>query len=288
MQTDLWGQRRLRSEHIFVFHDESVPNKKWFLIGLLFVPERYLSEVEMHLNVLRKEGTEVYSGEIHFAELPRTFDNKYTAKARVARRWIDAYPALSDKARFSALAVYRGSPAFEHHRFRKEYHSYNRFTAMAVWAGVNWLFKNEEYDLVELTVVSDAKPRMSRPEQGFVDNFEKYLVYRIARDARERGNFEVRIREVRLQDSKRSNFLQLVDLLLGGLQQALTQTSTKETKQYIGKKIAQWFWEVKKPRREQTLDLFRRFDVWGFPDRKGKPFHNLPIPQVEPKQLRLL
>ncbi len=182
MIRDLWGNTTIRQGWFFVFHDESIPNKRWLLIGLTFVDHRHLEEVRMVLNQARKQ--ENYFGEIHFSALPKSFDGPYGAKARVARRWMQAYEDhLSEKAYFSCLAVDRHSPAFEHRRFTHDFHAYNRFTAMALKAGIAWHLGPKKLDRVTIRFVSDAKDRASRPDQGMVDNFDEYLPYRAEFDA---------------------------------------------------------------------------------------------------------
>jgi hypothetical protein len=69
---DLWGYPTIRTAEYSVFHDESAPSKRWFLIGLLFVQTRHLDQVRGVLRWSRRQ--EGYEGEIHFAKLPKSFD----------------------------------------------------------------------------------------------------------------------------------------------------------------------------------------------------------------------
>ena len=97
MQRDLWGNPVARHASYWVFHDESVsmPNKRWLLIGLVFVRAEHLDQAREFLHLCRIE--ENYYGEIHFSALPKSFAGKGSAKARVARRWLQAYEqGLSD------------------------------------------------------------------------------------------------------------------------------------------------------------------------------------------------
>ncbi|MER3415083.1 MAG: hypothetical protein C4297_02585 [Gemmataceae bacterium] len=81
---DLWGDRVMpRSAEYYVFHDESIPNKRWLLIGLLFVRKEHLAEVRDALQKVRMECG--YHREIHFADLPKSFGGLGGAKAEVAR-----------------------------------------------------------------------------------------------------------------------------------------------------------------------------------------------------------
>jgi len=292
MERDLWGNTIERKASYWIFHDESIPSKRWLLIGLLFVHANHLDQVSKVLKRCRIE--ENYYGEIHFSALPKSFAGKGSAKARVARRWLQAYEqGLSDIARFTALAVDRHSPAFEHKRFAKEYHAYNRFTAMALKAGISWFLGPQNLDSVAIAFVSDAKDRMSRPDHGWVDNFEDYLPYRAQLDAflsQTQGKRYPSVDiQLSLQDSAENHLLQLCDVLLGATQMALVAGSTRPTKQELGQMVVRWCRDLAQPTWKQKLSLIRKFNLWAFPDKEGKPYNSVPL-QLEPNdnQLTLL
>lgn len=200
--------------------------------------------------------------------------------------------ALCEMAFFSALAVYRGSPAFEHHRFCRDYHAYNRFTAMALKAGIAWHLGPKNYDRLNLTFVSDAKDRSTRPDRGDVDNFEDYIPYRAEMDAflsRVKGKKSpyVQVR-LELRDSAIDDLLQLADLLLGATQEALVAGSTRETKQELGKMVLRWYRDLKQEPWRQEYQLLRKFNLWAFPDENGRPYNPSVSALDEPgAQLRL-
>jgi len=240
MQRDLWCNPVSRRQIYRVFHDESIPNKRWFLIGLLFVRDDHLKEVQETLRRCRQK--ESYEGEVHFSGLPKSFGGEYGAKARVARGWMRAFESgLTDIARFTALAVDRYSPAYDSKRFPRDYHAYNRFTAMALKAGIAWFLGPENLDEVEISLVSDAKDRMSRPDQGWMGNFEQYLPFRVELDAflgkLEGKPYPAVQLELRLEDSAKNDSLQFCDLLLGATQQALVASSSWPTKRELGKMV---------------------------------------------------
>ncbi|MCS7177631.1 MAG: DUF3800 domain-containing protein [Candidatus Kapabacteria bacterium] len=286
-----------KQAHFYVYHDESEPepNKGWLLIGLLFVNKINLSYVESSLDYHRRQ--ENYTGEIHFCKLPRSFGGEFGAKARVARRWMEAYQdSLCQDALFTCLAVNRASPKFEHERFKADYHAYNRFTAMAIKAGISYLLAPLDYDDITLTVVSDGKDRKSRPEQKLVDNFEAYLPYRVELDnwvkqlTTNRPYPTVRMNPVQTIDSAASDLLQLTDILLGATQAALMGISNRPVKQELGRMVARWYQDLQEPLWQQAYGMHRKFNIWGFPDKHGRPFNQfrMVLPVHDPNQLSLL
>lgn len=292
MQNSLFGQAICRKASFLVFHDESEPvaNKGWLLIGLLFVNQNVLTKIEQILEYYRRQ--ENYTGEIHFCNLPKSFGGEFGAKARVARHWMKAYQdGLCQDALFTCLAVNRASPRFEHNRFKQNYHVYNRFTAMAIKAGISYLLAPLGYDEIELTIISDGKERKSKPDKNLVDNFEQYVPYRVELDnfihraINVRPYPTVQIKPVKIIDSSESNLLQLTDLLLGAIQASLSGKANRYVKQELGRMIALWYKDLKKPPWEQQYQMHRKFNIWGFPDENGKPFNNFTMAlSAEPQQ----
>ncbi len=280
-QKSLWGDTVINKGIYYVYHDESIPNKRWLLIGLLFIEKQDVDIVKQNLKLARKLMN--YWGEIHFSKLPKRFDGKYGAKARVAREWIKAYESrLREYALCSILAVDRHSPAYHSKRFPKDFYAYNRFTAMALKASVAWLLGPRQHDEIEIIFVSDKKYRQSRPQAEFVDNFEDYIPFRAELDSflaqYERKKYPlVRIKELVLSDSVKEDLLQLCDLLLGATQMALVCGSKRETKIWFGQRVAIWQRDLMLPPWEQTLGLYRKFNLWAFPDADGKPYNNITL-----------
>jgi len=293
-QGNLFGQETPKQASYFVFHDESEPvaNKGWLLIGLLFVNQRMLKNVDDVLNHYRRQ--ENYTGEIHFCQLPKSFGGEFGAKARVAKRWMRAYQdGMYEDALFSCLAVNRASPKFEHKRFKEDYHAYNRFTAMAIKAGISYLLAPLGFDEIELTVISDGKNRKSRPDRNLVDNFEQYLPYRVeldnfVRQMKSNSPYPlVRINPVQTISSSESNFLQLTDLLLGAVQGALMGISKRPVKQELGWMVASWYQDLQNPPWKQRYKMQRKFNLWGFPNENGKPFNHFQMALSYAGQLAL-
>jgi hypothetical protein len=289
-EKDLFGNIIERKATYWVFHDESIPSKRWFIIGLLFVKAEDLQKVEQAFNYLLEK--ENYKGEIHFSRLPKKFQGEYGAKARIALNWLKAFEeGLSDYAKFSALVVDRFSPAYDHSRFTKEYHAYNRFTAMALKGAIAWLLGPENLDELSIVFISDAKFRMSRPEEGWIDNFEEYIPYRAQLDSylsRLEGKKYpfVKIEKLETEDSSRNILLQFCDILLGATQMAIVAGSARETKRKLGQMVVKWYKDLSLPIREQTFNLWRKFHLWAFPDENGAPHNDIKFAfKIDDKQL---
>jgi hypothetical protein len=274
---DLWGYPTTRTAEYFVFHDESEPkpNKGWLLIGLLFVDARRLSEARAALAEARtRQG---YEEEIHFARLPKSFDGSWGVKARVARDWLRSFQdSLHDFVFFSALAVDRQSPRYEHKRFATHFHEYNRFTAMALKAGITWFLGPQGLDALRIHFISDAKDRASRPDRHLSDNFETYLPYRAELDAflSQSGGrpYPMVNVDLKLQDSRSDDLLQLCDVMLGATQMALVAGSARPTKRELGEMVARWCRDLQQPPCKRQFHLYRKFSLWAFPDRDGRPY----------------
>ena len=266
MKRDFWGNEIVKVGEYHVFHDESLPEKRWLIIGLLFIKSHDIDIARKILYRIREE--ENYFREIHFKELPKSFSGKYGAKARIAKKWmIEFRQRLSEIANFSCLIVDRYSSAYEHSRFSKDFHEYNRFTAMALKAGINWhILQENEYDRLEITFITDKKNR------SIIDNFEKYIQQRARYDSilqkEEKGNYPEVILKVVPKDSSGDDLLQLTDLLIGSTQAALLNKVRKPTKRELASFIVRWV-------RKDQYRWRRKFNLWGFPDAEGRPYTNI-------------
>lgn len=284
MGKDLFDEKINRKGEFLVFHDESEPkpNKGWLLIGLLFVSLKKYQNVLKDLAYSRIQ--EKYFGEIHFCELPKSFKGDFGAKARVAKSWINSYQkGLFQYAHFSCLALDRNNPRFDRKRFLEDHHVYNRFTAMAIKAGISWMLVPYGFDEITLTLISDGKDRKSRPDEGLVDNFETYIPYRVEMDNLDRRSFQnqyypsVTMKLVETTPSDQDDILQLTDILLGATQSALVKSSTRPTKEYLASRISAWYQDLQKPPKQQFYGMHRKFSLWGFPDDQGRPFNRFSL-----------
>jgi len=267
----------LKPQEYLVYHDESEPkpNKGWLLIGLLFVRADHQEEVAQHLARIRREHG--YNGEIHFCELPASFNGEFGAKARVARDWLRVYQnGLCEKAMFCCLALNRSSPGFQRKRFAKDFHVYNRFTAIAIKSAVKWFLKDVAQ--AAITLISDGKTRKSGPTYEMVDNFENYIAYRVELDSLiARDSYpELIVRGVRTVSSAQHDLLQLTDILLGAIQCALVGKAKRLTKRDLALRVLAWCKDIEKEPWKQTYKMHRKFSVWGFPDENGEIIRSLP------------
>lgn len=161
------------------------------------------------------------------------------------------------------------------------------------WFIIGLLFVKEE-DLIDIVFVSDAKFRMNRREEGWIDNFEEYIPYRAQLDSylnRLEGKKypEVKIERLEIENSSRNILLQFCDILLGATQMAIVAGSTKETKRKLGKMIVKWYKDLFLPPWEQTFNLHRKFHLWAFPDKNGAPYTNIDLAlKINDGQLNLL
>jgi len=254
--------------------------------------------VDELLNIRRKYG---YWGEIHFHELPGSFNGQYATDAKVAREWFELYIGkLCDSLWFDARAVDTHHPKYDASRFGQHFHAYNRFTVIALHGGVKWHFRNTRKFCLKL--YSDDKDR--RPE-GIIgngmdtDNFEEYVPRQLQCDLLSDNEApEVVVGKVqpisvpknRMEDSitPEEEMIQLCDLLLGAVSSAIRMKSGKKTKTWFGKRISSLILDTRKKPWEQLMRLHRRFSVSYFPSSEGSFYSEGELKSAEsPNQLRL-
>ena len=260
--------------HIYrVYHDESKPTKRWLLIGLLFVSEAKSAAVKATLRRYREK--ENYWGEIHFSSLPKSFNGKYGAKALVARHWLRAYQnGLFQDAYLTILAIDKHSPSYQHDRFSKSFHAYNRFTVMAIKSGIAWHLNHiRAGERIEIHLLSDAMNRASSPDQDMIDNFQDYIPFRIEREMKEEAQYpDVKIVSLKLIESRNDDLMQLTDLLLGATQMALVAQSKRDVKVALGQVVLAWFEDLSKEPWNQKFGMHRKVSLSAFPNENGRFF----------------
>jgi len=284
---DLFGEK-IEPTDVCVFHDESgdYGHSHWVFTGLFWVRRKDVSGVVKSLHAIRRR--ENYWGEIHLNALPKSFEGEYGAKARVARGWFETWAdELAGKTWFNVLAVQRNHPKYEHKRFAKDFHAYNRFTAMALKAGLAWHFKNHSH--VRLWVYSDNKTRRPGGILGDgieTDNFEDYIAHKLVQDTMFYKGPPVSLGAMPKCLEFPSDFtsarpehelLCLCDVLLGSVAGAIYPNSKQPTKQWFAKQAARLIQDVRRTPWEQEMDLHRRFSVSYFPNKNGLIYADGPI-----------
>lgn len=267
-----------------IYHDESY-RKKWFIIGILWIDEgRKAQIVERLLNVRRRND---YMGNIHFSKL-----TNHSPKAKTAREWfeIGKKSCEAEGLRFYLLAVNRQHEKYERERFSKDFHEYNRFTAIAIYSSFRWFFPSiKESKIVMYSDEKSRRPGGERYGDGIsTDNFEKYIRFRFAQDIEKLLESAVTCLPHEIIDvvplsipKKRSNLemkdgeelLELCDLLLGAFGQALSGSivsSKKSIKNELSDKANRIIRDIEKEPWNQSLNLYRKISINAFPDRNGK------------------
>jgi hypothetical protein len=288
-----------REVAFLAFHDESGRYKtdRWFIVGLLLLPAEAEEDIVQALAEARR--AEGYQGEVHFNELAGSWSGAFARKALVARRWLKQYVSqLSQMSFFYALAIDTRSPAFDHARFPRRHFAYNRFTRMALTSALAW--ELHRYSSVALQVYSDEKTRGGRRAdlaaltRADEDNFEEYISRAVEKDVAERraasGRAYPRVRSLGdvitlnprfgLHDPRlrpKAELLQLADVILGAVAQAIHPGSSRATKRDLGCMVADWILDTRKEPWKQRLDLHRRFSVAYFPDADGRPYTDGPL-----------
>jgi hypothetical protein len=41
--------------------------------------------------------------------------------------------------------------------------------------------------------------------------------------------------------------------------------------------VVRWCRDLQQPPRKQQFGLYRKFNLWGFPDKKGRPYSLVPL-----------
>ncbi len=151
-------KKKIVEKDFHVFHDESgnYGCSDWIFTGLLWIESNKVVDLSSALKAIRQN--ENYNGEIHFNKFPKNFEGKFGKRVRVAREWFRIwFGEWSSKTSFNVLAINRKHKKYDHTRFGKDFHAYNKFTSMALKSGLAWFFSN--VDKLNLRIFSDEKAR---------------------------------------------------------------------------------------------------------------------------------
>ena len=293
----MFGVSPIRECAFNVYHDESgtyVPGagSRWMLHGVLFVPEKKQGQVFVALQKVRQDVG--YYEEVHYVKL-RQHDTG--PKAQCAKGWGRLYAGqFSEFCFYHCLAVDTHSSGFQHDRFDKPHHAYNRFARMALEGAIAWSLR--QYQRLALKFHSHEKFH----REG--DNFAAYIPHEVCRSIdKKRTQKPTNYPEIRLlcpevipvvSDPARASpemrqeceLTQLVDLITSSIRQALVASSGQKAKIALAEMVANWIEDTRRPPWLQTEELHRRFSVSCFPDGKGR-FYNPALAVTDRFQLPL-
>ena len=69
---------------------------------------------------------------------------------------------------------------------------------------------------------------------------------------------------------------------------ALVAKSNRPTKRRLGEFVVRWCQDLRNPPWEQYFGLHRKFNLWAFPDAKGRPYNDVSLTlHIEDSQLML-
>ena len=253
--------------------------------GVLIIP---LIKQDIALSTLTS-ARKGYQGRIHFVELR---DNTENPKAIIASEWVKTYFCdISSYGFYKCMIVDRQSPAFDESRYLKPFHLYNYFAMLSVFGGVTWSLNN--FDEVELSIYSEDMTRTSE------DNFISYLPRELITRAEKRKNPRPRIvlpnkkvilvngdpRKVNMNLSTHCEFIQLTDIITGGISQAINARASQDAKLSLGRTISEWIKDTRLPPWLQTKDLHRIFSISCFLNGIGG-FYNVNLEIENKDQLK--
>ena len=252
---------------VIAYHDESghVGKKQRFLLhGILFVPNSDAPNILLALERAR----DGYRGSIHYADLR---DNN-TEKGKAARTWMEIYEShLGTMCYYKCLIVDMESPSFDRASYTENHHIYNRFAAMAIWAGIQWSFPRIEH--LELRIVSEEMSR--KPD----DRFHTYVPAQLAQKASGKRGLSFGspalitvpgdLGAVPMENRHHCELLQLTDLLTSSIAEAVQAKASRAVKQELAMKISNAVLDTRALPWLQKRQLHRRFSVSCFPSEDG-------------------
>ncbi len=272
-----------------IFHDESgifgQSRYKWIVIGLLFISENI--EKELYAALLRHRQKEEYYEKIHFCDLKKDFKGKYNKNARVSKGWFTEFIGrLGNGIKYYALAINQKHLRFQRERFSEDFYIYNKFTSITLKSAFSWLFPG--YDHLEVYIFSDKK--IERPEdmllkKGPIDNFHEYIEKEVQKFQELNKYKGPKIKLIAPVKSlifckgtyseispppKELEFLQLCDLVTGAIGEAIRGEAQRASKIWFAKEICKYLLDIRKKKREQEYDLWRKFNLSYFPSSDSK------------------
>lgn len=262
-----------------VFQDESgvKGSDRWLILGFLFVPTSMLDSL---VKILDQTKTACRcQHEIHFAALPKRCGEGYGSRGRAALRWMREYKTTwHEHAGFTALAI--DTDELDSKAFPTRFYMQNRFCVTALKTGIAWHIGPEKLDELKLKIVFDRHDLPARSKTGYDDNYATYVGPRLeeeissARLSGKKGYPNLKVATVTAEDSADSLPLQLTDLLLGAVSQAVTHGSAQVVKSALGLAATHWCMDVSQSPWLQELGMYRKLNLLAFPD-ENRGIYNL-------------
>jgi len=263
----------------YVFHDESgtfdaIPG--FFIHGFLIVPKREIQRIS-DTNMRIREKFDFWS----------TFH--FVSGNRAVRAYLDAYfNSLFRFSYYTALAVNKSSESYNKHVFIRPFLAYNRFALMGLLSAFRYRFARCVFSKLIIDILAEKR----KVPRG--DNYQTYLPKRFfdtfVNRTYKRTDISPKIEvgcivtqlDMRVgfgdraeQDQPYFACLELTDVLTSAVGQAFNRTSATGKKLRMGEEIAKVVLDTEKPPWAQVFDLFKRFDVWGFPNERNGIYDSL-------------
>ena len=270
-----------------------VSSDRWLIFGVLLVPQSKQNPVVQSLYEIR--ANHGYDGEIHYTELPSKFGGLWSAKARIARDWLNAFGGrYLGACRFQVLAVDTHSLDNYRETFRRDHFAYNRFARMAFDCAIPWFLKG--CGKVRLRMFLDSWTERNDP----TDNIKAYLPRQTQQSIQERrerkpNSYPELICEcpaVPVESNPRQaphdfrdecELIQLTDTALGSVANAIRGEAGRPTKVQLSYIVSDWMRDTRRLPWEQEKSLHRLFQVTYF--EKGRVHSTGPIRVAPSDQL---
>lgn len=258
-------------------------NDQWLIWGNLAVAEDAVSGLASRLATHRR--TQLCESELHFSDLPGNWGGIAGKKPRTVFSWFEETQKLlsgQNGIYFYALAVDVKSTLFKAERFKHAFHVYNRFSRASLSWMQPWCFKGKS---TRIRLFMHQQTFQGRGAKSIVsagrdwDNLSDYVHRELNNEfaasqsetALERKPIFVPLTFSASEDytPEDCEHMQLTDLLIGGVRQAITGRSAVNTKKELGSILGHWMADIRRKPWEQELGLHRKFSVSYFPGPSG-------------------
>jgi len=233
---DLFGNPIPSNSHwVHLYIDEIKPyrnksGQQWMYIGVLAIPSTRRTQALAILNQSREDVG--YDRELHFTKLRNySYARIHNRKTLLAKRWVDQ--VMDDDRKifhFNLLGINLDNlqgPAFGEGGGEQRRNIYNRFFRTALNSAIKWFFGKTGVQVVDV-----FHDRANQLEQD--SRFDWHAIWRIGQEVPGVGFVPHRIEFVDSDHNQEPNypeeshFIQLCDLMMGGLTLCLDARNTKD------------------------------------------------------------